>query len=389
MKKLSSLFFLLIVLAVFGCATTPRVPDMHIIPTAPEPTQTAPEPTQTAPEPTQTAPEPTQTAPEYTHAIPIPLKVGVLLDDSLVSSSYGLVVIKEWENMQLFDSLVYPYQENDLVDIVMRLSINRGGEEVISDTEEVVERELENEEGYVVKEVVQETLLKMRDVVMRLSITSGGEEVIGISMSSLMADTHVVNASCNDARFGACTSDQTAFTHDEIMSEDFQNDFVDYCDSVFTHPGFLELSLRGGGPLGLPFVAGALYCHLQGPHVAVSWGPSTGSSGSEWGGWSYKEGGGVRVPRTAQGATFTHDALAVINQSSDEIGQYSVQVATTIQLGKNPLKDAHGRNYVEGYDAGYDLQGKRLAFELAKKIRADRQNLLSRLGKSQEGATTP
>ncbi len=34
----------------------------------------------------------------------------------------------------------------------------------------------------------------------------------GISMSSLMADTHVVNASCNDARFGACTSDQTSLT---------------------------------------------------------------------------------------------------------------------------------------------------------------------------------
>ena len=83
------------------------------------------------------------------------------------------------------------------------------------------------------------------------------------------------------------------------------------------------------------------------------------------------------------------DALAVINQSSDEIGQYSVQVATTIQLGNKLLKDAHGRNYVEGYDAGYELQGKRLAFELAKKIRADRQNLLSKLGKSQEGATTP
>jgi len=33
-----------------------------------------------------------------------------------------------------------------------------------------------------------------------------------ISMSSLMADTHVVNASCNDARFGACTSDQTSLT---------------------------------------------------------------------------------------------------------------------------------------------------------------------------------
>ncbi len=117
MKKLSSLFLLLIVLGVSGCATP--LPDMSIIPTAPEPTQTAP--------------ESIQTAPEYTHAIPIPLKVGVLLDDSLVSSSYGLVVIKEWENMQLFDSLVYPYQENDLVDIVMRLSITSGGEEVIGD----------------------------------------------------------------------------------------------------------------------------------------------------------------------------------------------------------------------------------------------------------------
>jgi len=83
------------------------------------------------------------------------------------------------------------------------------------------------------------------------------------------------------------------------------------------------------------------------------------------------------------------DALAVINQSSDEIGQYSVQVATTIQLGNKLLKDAHGRNYVKGYDAGQKLQGKRIAFELAKKIRADRQNLLSKLGKSQEETTAP
>jgi len=36
----------------------------------------------------------------------------------------------------------------------------------------------------------------------------------GISMSSLMADTHVVNASCNDARFGACTSAQTSLMAD-------------------------------------------------------------------------------------------------------------------------------------------------------------------------------
>jgi len=34
-----------------------------------------------------------------------------------------------------------------------------------------------------------------------------------ISMSSLMADTHVVSASCNDARFGACTS--LDIKHDE------------------------------------------------------------------------------------------------------------------------------------------------------------------------------
>jgi hypothetical protein len=48
----------------------------------------------------------------------------------------------------------------------------------------------------------------------------------------------------------------------------------------------------------------------------------------------------------------------------------------------------HGRKG-SSLDAGYELQGKRLAFELAKKIRADRQNLLSKLGKSQEETTVP
>jgi hypothetical protein len=73
---------------------------------------------------------------------------------------------------------------------------------------------------------------------MRLSITSGGEEVIGISMSSLMADTHVANASsCNDARFGACTSDQTSLTTDKIMldvenKEDFSQ-VEDYHVTVY------------------------------------------------------------------------------------------------------------------------------------------------------------
>ncbi len=51
--------------------------------------------------------------------------------------------------------------------------------------------------------------------------------------------------------------------------------------------------------------------------------------------------------------------------------------------------DSRGMIVLYVVAAGYELQGKRLAFELAKKIRADRQNLLSKLGKSQEGATVP
>jgi hypothetical protein len=108
-----------------------------------------------------------------------------------------------------------------------------------------------------------------------------------ISMSSLMADTHVVNASCNDARFGACTSDQTSFTTDEIMSEDFQNESVDLCDlgsssslgwsSPPANRSFLEEllvafaagALEGAvgaflaSPFGLPVLAGVVYCQMR------------------------------------------------------------------------------------------------------------------------------
>ena len=38
---------------------------------------------------------------------------------------------------------------------------------------------------------------------------------------------------------------------------------------------------------------------------------------------------------------------------------------------------------------GYQLQEKHIALELTKKIWADRQNLLSKLGKSQEETTVP
>jgi len=105
-------------------------------------------------------------------------------------------------------------------------------------------------------------------------------------------------------------------------------------------------------------------------------------------------------------ATYTHDALAIIHQSSDEIGRYSVEVSSTVRWEADSGVDASGNlvfpsghcfftptsEYERKADSlteGYKLQRKRLAFELAKKIRADRQNLLSKLGKSQEEVTAP
>ncbi len=67
-------------------------------------------------------------APEYTVEAPIPLSVGIILDVSPAYSTSGLDVIKEWEEMRLFDSLVYPYKEGDPVDAVIR--ITTAGEEV-------------------------------------------------------------------------------------------------------------------------------------------------------------------------------------------------------------------------------------------------------------------
>jgi len=58
-----------------------------------------------------------------------------------------------------------------------------------------------------------------------------------ISMSSLMADTRVLDASCNDARYGTCTSVQTSLTTDEIMLDvENKEDFSlvdDYRDTLF------------------------------------------------------------------------------------------------------------------------------------------------------------
>ena len=77
--------------------------------------------------------------------------------------------------------------------------------------------------------------------------------------------------------------------------------------------------------------------------------------------------------------TATHDVRASIKKSSDVIGRYSLQATSTIESGG-------GYDINPGFfGAGDTLQGKRIAFELAKKIRADRSNLLSKYSKSQEG----
>ena len=229
MKKLGSLFLLLIVLAVSGCVGGRGT--YYLVP----------------PSEWTRIPE----APEYTVEAPIPLRVGIILDVSPAYSTSWLDVIKEWGEMRLFDSLVYPYQEGDPVDAVLRLTISGGHED----------------EG-------------------------------GLS------------------RFGVDTL--TFFTF------------------------------------------------------------------------------GLSTPIVGRSATFTHDALAVIHQSSDEIGRYSVEVSSTVRWGAGvssrpipALIYAERERRIHSLHAGHKLQGKRLAFELAKKIRADRQNLLSKLGKSQEETTVP
>lgn len=221
MNKLGSLFIALIVFVVSGCVWQ-RIP----------------------------------AAPEYILEVPIPLRMGVIFGNDTASTDsishiYGLAVIKGWNEMRLFDSLIYPYQEGDRVDAVIRITITGGWED----------------EGL------------MRKTAVNLAI-------------------------------------------------------------------MLTLGLAG---------------NVVGRNMTV-----------------------------------IHDALVVINKSSDEIVRHSVQVTSTIELGvgllgaltywrESPLTAEHRDRYV----AGYELQRKRIAFELAKKIRADRQNLLSKLGKFQVKDVVP
>ena len=64
--------------------------------------------------------------PEYTSEAPLPLRVGVILDNTQASAYYGPDVLNEWKAMRLFDTIIYPYREDDQVDGVMKLSINGG-----------------------------------------------------------------------------------------------------------------------------------------------------------------------------------------------------------------------------------------------------------------------
>ena len=63
-------------------------------------------------------------APEPTLEAAIPLKIGVILGDGLTSTVYGPAVIQELNRMRLFESLIYPYRDNNSVDATMRLNIS-------------------------------------------------------------------------------------------------------------------------------------------------------------------------------------------------------------------------------------------------------------------------
>jgi hypothetical protein len=72
--------------------------------------------------------------------------------------------------------------------------------------------------------------------------------------------------------------------------------------------------------------------------------------------------------------TGTHNVQASVTKSTDTIGDYSTQVSTTVEWGL-------GANTGEVSRKAEDLQTKRIAFELAKKIREDSKALLTKAGK--------
>lgn len=70
--------------------------------------------------------------------------------------------------------------------------------------------------------------------------------------------------------------------------------------------------------------------------------------------------------------TGSHDALATLSRLSNQIGWYSVQVTTSVEWGM-------AASTSEVANKADDLQGKRIASELAKLIREDRKILLRKI----------
>jgi hypothetical protein len=64
--------------------------------------------------------------PQYAVEDPIPLNIGIVLANSQASTTYGPLVISDWKESRLFESLTYPYRDGDPVDAVMELSIDGG-----------------------------------------------------------------------------------------------------------------------------------------------------------------------------------------------------------------------------------------------------------------------
>lgn len=64
--------------------------------------------------------------PKYIQEATIPVKIGVIFADNRPTSLYGPAVIKEWDKMKLFDSIISPYREGDPVDALVKMDIKGG-----------------------------------------------------------------------------------------------------------------------------------------------------------------------------------------------------------------------------------------------------------------------
>lgn len=65
-------------------------------------------------------------APEYQPTSSLPARVGIVVADDDASMIYGPAIIEQWTRMGLFDSITYPYRQDEPVDAVMRLSVTGG-----------------------------------------------------------------------------------------------------------------------------------------------------------------------------------------------------------------------------------------------------------------------